>query len=273
MRGRRLRLRFSDVIALLALFIALGGGAYAAVGNPFIGSGGKIQGCVSTSGGLSVVKAGRRCAKHTTALAFNQRGPRGAAGPKGAAGSPGTAGTAGAAGHNGAVGATGPTGANGATAGYSASIGLGGTGASGTTGLTSVDFTGATGAAKPIVTESLPAGNYVVNGKVDVTMTDTGTGGTALIHCGMTDSPVTGSVIVGDTSDLTGVLDYPLTTVSGTKYISVGTIPLTLATNTGGLASTVEIDCGVLNAGAGAGTLDIAAANASITAVQTSHNN
>jgi hypothetical protein len=254
MRGKRFRQRFSDLIALLALFVALGGGAYAAVGNPFVGTGGKIQGCVTKGGVLDVAKVGTRCGNHTTGLAFNAQGSRGAQGPAGAAGTPG---------RNGAAGATGATGA---IVGYSASVGLG------STGTTGVDFSGATTTAQTILTEQLPAGNYVINGKVDVAMSDTGTGGRAFVHCALTDSPSSGTGVVGDTSDLSGVLDYPLTVGSSTTYLSVGTIPLTLATNTGGVASTATIACGVLNGAKGAGTLDIAAANASITAVQTSHN-
>jgi hypothetical protein len=62
---------FANVVAVIALFVALGGGAYAAAGNPFVGTGGTIQGCVR-NGALDVVKAGNRCPKGTTALPFNQ---------------------------------------------------------------------------------------------------------------------------------------------------------------------------------------------------------
>lgn len=57
-----------NVLALIALFVALGGAAVAAGVNPFVSRSGTIQACVSRS---TVTKAGRRCARHATALPFS----------------------------------------------------------------------------------------------------------------------------------------------------------------------------------------------------------
>jgi hypothetical protein len=91
-----------NAIALVALFVALGGGAYAATGGGgFLSRTGTIKGCVaSKSGTLRVLRPGRRCPRHTTALRFDAAGRPGAAGATG---------NTGAAGAPGAPGAPGPT--------------------------------------------------------------------------------------------------------------------------------------------------------------------
>jgi hypothetical protein len=91
-----------NAIALIALFVALGGGAYAATGGGgLLSPAGTINGCVASKGGaLRVLKPGKRCPRHTTALRFNVAGRPGAAGPTG---------NTGAAGAPGAPGAPGPT--------------------------------------------------------------------------------------------------------------------------------------------------------------------
>jgi hypothetical protein len=81
-------------MASIAVFVALCGGAYAAVGNPFVAGNGAIQGCVK-NGVLYVVKAGRRCPKHTRSLLFSQKGPQGTRGPQGSQGQQGIQGNPG----------------------------------------------------------------------------------------------------------------------------------------------------------------------------------
>ncbi len=78
-------------IALAALFIALGGGAYAATGGgKFLSPTGAINGCVASKGGaLTVLKQGKRCPRHTKALSFNAAGSPGNAGAAGKTGAPG----------------------------------------------------------------------------------------------------------------------------------------------------------------------------------------
>jgi hypothetical protein len=86
------RFTLANALAGVAVFIALGGGAYAASGSSLIGAGGTINGCVAKHGGtLKVAKPGRKCPKGTSKLAFNTAGTigeTGATGPTGAAGAP-----------------------------------------------------------------------------------------------------------------------------------------------------------------------------------------
>jgi hypothetical protein len=100
-----------NAVALLALFVALGGGAYAATNNSFVASNGVIHGCVSKKGGLlEVVKPGRNCPKGTVSLPFAATGPSGQVGPQGPPGPQGLQGVAGQSGTPGAAGAPGAPG-------------------------------------------------------------------------------------------------------------------------------------------------------------------
>jgi hypothetical protein len=106
------------IVALIALFVALGGVAVGA-GSPFGGTSSdkQIRGCVSKSGALTIPKGNRRCARGQTEITWNKRGPRGLQGEqglKGDAGAPGTPGTPGTPGERGFAGPTGPAGADGA---------------------------------------------------------------------------------------------------------------------------------------------------------------
>jgi hypothetical protein len=104
LRWIRARLSYANVVASIALVIALGGSAYAATGGPFVGSNGAVNGCVPKSGGtFKVLKPFKKCPKHTVALSFNVNGQAGAAGKNGATG---PTGSAGAPGSTGAVGPT-----------------------------------------------------------------------------------------------------------------------------------------------------------------------
>jgi hypothetical protein len=95
---RRPRSAYANVVSSLALFVALGGGAFAATGG-FVGSNGAVRACVGNRGALTVVKAGRKCPKGTTSLTLSATGRPGANG---------TNGTNGARGANGAQGPAGP---------------------------------------------------------------------------------------------------------------------------------------------------------------------
>lgn len=98
----RSRLTYANVMSSIAVFAALGGGAYAATGA-LTPSSSTIKGCVGKRNGTLHVTHGRKCPKGSSALLFNQKGPQGAAGAAGAAG------TAGPAGPQGPPGATGIT--------------------------------------------------------------------------------------------------------------------------------------------------------------------
>jgi hypothetical protein len=79
-------------VALAALFFALGGTAYAALGG-IPDSHGVIHACFKTkTGALRVMPAGAKCGKRERALSWNQQGQTGKAGPRGAPGLPGPSG-------------------------------------------------------------------------------------------------------------------------------------------------------------------------------------
>jgi hypothetical protein len=69
------------VVALIALFVAIGGVSYAA-GGGFVSASGTIQGCVK-QGYLLVAKAGHNCPHGSKYLPFNQAGRPGAPGQDG----------------------------------------------------------------------------------------------------------------------------------------------------------------------------------------------
>ncbi len=97
---------YANVMSSIAVFVALGGGAYAATGG-LVSSSGAIKGCVSKRGGaLRVVKPSKKCPKGTSTLAFSQKGPQGLQGSTGATGATGAAGAAGARGLEGISGQT-----------------------------------------------------------------------------------------------------------------------------------------------------------------------
>lgn len=75
-----------NAVGLTALFVALGGGAYAA-SSSLVGPGGVIGGCVPKHGGaLIVLRPGKSCPRGTVALSFNQKGQPGRNGVTGPAG-------------------------------------------------------------------------------------------------------------------------------------------------------------------------------------------
>jgi hypothetical protein len=101
------RLTYANVVATGALFVALGGGAYALSGVP--DRSGVFHGCVATSGALRVVAKSSSCRKTKTvtrgrrrvripgesAIAWNQQGRQGLQGIQGTPGKDGTQGPAG----------------------------------------------------------------------------------------------------------------------------------------------------------------------------------
>jgi hypothetical protein len=96
----RPRLTYANLVATLALFIALGGGAYAATELPAHSVGTREL----KNGAVTPTKLSR------TAKALLKRGLRGATGARGAPGATGPTGAVGAAGATGATGAAGATG-------------------------------------------------------------------------------------------------------------------------------------------------------------------
>ena len=79
MRKASVGLEFArhNAVAFVALFIALGGGAYAAT-NSFVSSNGVIHGCVPKQGGdLVILKPGKSCGSGTRPLTFDASGQPG----------------------------------------------------------------------------------------------------------------------------------------------------------------------------------------------------
>lgn len=87
----RPRLSFANTTSVLALVVALGGGAYAVTSHsPGRADAKVLRGCVDRhSGELRIVKAGHRCGKGESAVKWNKLGPVGATGPAGAPGAAG----------------------------------------------------------------------------------------------------------------------------------------------------------------------------------------
>jgi Chaperone of endosialidase len=77
----------SVLVSVVAAFLGLGSGAYAA--TSFVGAGGTVRGCVSKKGQLTLVKRGKKCGRGVTAISWNQKGPAGQAGAQGSKGDPG----------------------------------------------------------------------------------------------------------------------------------------------------------------------------------------
>ena len=101
----RNRFTFANIVAGIALFVALGGGAYAAT-TSFVGPHGYINTCVPPAGGgVNVWKPGHGCSGGRVGLAFPANA---AAGAKGATGSTGPTGLTGLTGATGATGAPNP---------------------------------------------------------------------------------------------------------------------------------------------------------------------
>lgn len=130
------------MLATTAIFLAMGGGAFAIGAIP--AANGVAYGCYDKkNGSLRVVKKGKRCKKQERKLAWNvkaRQGPKGDPGAPGSSGAPGPPGTPGAAGPvgspgpAGASGPTGPVGPAGATGSAGPSGPAGATGAQGATG-------------------------------------------------------------------------------------------------------------------------------------------
>jgi hypothetical protein len=131
------RLTFSNVVAVIALFIALGGASYAAIKIPknSVGTKQLKKNAVNSS----------KVKNHSLLAKDFKKGqiPKGATGPKGPVGATGAAGLKGATGPAGLPGATGAAGLPGATGPTGADGIPGVTGAEGPTGPAGSDATGA----------------------------------------------------------------------------------------------------------------------------------
>jgi len=101
-RGLRIasRLTYANVVATLALFAAVGGGAYAGIIKNPIGSDGDIDACFHKRSGDLDIRRGNSCGEGEKRVAWNQTGPLG---PQGAQGPQGEEGEQGQRGPDGSI--------------------------------------------------------------------------------------------------------------------------------------------------------------------------
>lgn len=111
---------YANVMSSLAVFAALGGGAYAAT-SP-IAKDGTITACVNKAGLVRVIASRNKCVQGEQKVTWNQKGQTGATGAQGATGAAGPQGPQGPQGPEGARGATGETGAAGAAGGTKVTV-------------------------------------------------------------------------------------------------------------------------------------------------------
>ncbi len=208
-----------------------------------------LYACVKKGGTVKVYTKAPKCKKHETKISWNSVGP---AGKNGTSGSNGTNGT---------------NGSNGAVAGYSAVQSKG------------VAFTKleSTQSNTLVLSKSLPAGSYIVNGSVVVTASQAGKngeGGDAVTtyvdtSCTMTDTPASGSA-VSNTAYWSGLTNIPVFIIAiGNSSLS---FDMAITTTT---SSTATITCtNILNDGSNTSpsVFGEEASGAVITAVQTSSN-
>jgi hypothetical protein len=223
----RPHMTFGNVVALTALFVALGGGAYAAVGNPFVSARGAIQGCVKR-GALDVVKAGKRCPKGTTALAFSRTGPQGRTGATGAQGAAGTSAAYFAYGGNSNVVLSSPV-------------------------ATTVSVLSKSG---------VPAGTYAITAKVNLTAVDAHPGATSQVNCQLVDVPASGAT-VGDSDFWTSATSALI----GGSFEDQTTLPLAFDLTTT-KTSTITLQCNDVENNNATASFTLTASNAEISAVQ-----
>jgi hypothetical protein len=191
----------SIVFAGVALFVVLGGSAVAATG--LIHAGDIAPGAVTGTAIRSGAVEPKDLSMGTRALLAGAQGVNGAKGDTGATGNAGGNGTEGAEGTSGVNGANGPNGANGANGpnGANGTNGIDGTdGAKGTNGTNGTN--GANGTITPlsakqgltalptaappttVVELTVPAGNYVVLAKTNLSHTGAGDSVECLLKAG-----------------------------------------------------------------------------------------
>jgi hypothetical protein len=214
----RKHLSVANLVAGTALFVALSGGAYAATIAGFVGGTGRIQGCVKANGTLIVVKTGKKCAKHTTSLAFNAKGTAGARGANGAGGAPGAKGASGA---TGAQGVTGPAGSAGAANGFSTQD-----------SPTALIVVLGAGIGTPVASVALPAGNFVV--QADVQVENTGTNN--LVSCVLAGGGLSNSGVLDAGSTAGGVQAGYIALGGGATFASAGSV-VVICTAGGGITT------------------------------------
>jgi len=220
-----------------------------------------LYACAKKNGTAHVFTKKPKCKKGESKLSWNSEGPAGKNGANGASGTNGTNGS------NGTNGTNGTDGTDGAVAGYSVVQSKG----------VSFTETESTKSNTTVVSRSLPAGNYILNGSVLVTAAQSGKnekGESPLTTyvdatCTLTDTPTSGSS-VSDTAFWSGLTNIPVI------FIAIGndTLPFDMAVSTT-TTSTVAITCSNdLNDGddTSPNVFSEEASAGTVVAVETSHN-
>jgi hypothetical protein len=145
-RTLRAHLSYANVMSTIAVFVVLGGGAYAATKLP------------KNSVGTKQIKNGA-VTKKKLAKGVSTAGPKGDTGAQGVKGDKGDKGDAGAKGADGANGTNGTNGQDGQT------------GPRGPSDLFTFSSDGPISATQPVAAYALNAGKYLVTGKADLTNT------------------------------------------------------------------------------------------------------
>lgn len=172
-----------------------------------------LYACVKKSGTARVFTKKPKCKKGESKISWNAEGPAGKNGANGASGTNGTNGTSGTNGTNGAV------------AGYVVVQ-------SGEVSFTQLESKESNAL---VMSKSLPAGSYIVNGNVEVIAAQVGTneeGGGPLttfvqMSCTLKDTPTSGSS-VSYTNSWSGVTSNPIIFFAA----GLGSVPLDLAVTT-----------------------------------------
>jgi hypothetical protein len=201
-----------------------------------------IYACVNKrTGAARVFYKEPKCKKGQLRLAWNTQGPAGKNGANGKNGSTGKTGATGKNGNNGV------NGTNGAVAGYS------------TSKTASVAFTGQQ--AVPILSKTVPAGNYIVFAKTVLSASST----TAVRAVGVCELLVGGASPAADTSGW----DTGLAEVVAGSFIGEATLSLQAAVSVSA-ATTLSLVCSDDSPSKTEPTL--AAASSQLAAIQTSQN-
>ncbi len=243
-----------------AVLAAIGGLLLAAFAAAPQAEASTIYACVKKPSGTARIVTGKvKCKKGESKLSWNTEGIMGKNGANGTNGTNGAAGANGATGANGTNGTNGTDGTNGAVGGFSVTH----------TGTEGVNFTtGSEGSPTTIVSRTLPAGNYIVNAKVELLLADSKTGGFASVNCKLLDAPSGGGAAASDSSTWATLINFPFIFFD----LAQNTLPFSLAVNSASHSSTISVACYMPIKEANGGTLTGEANNAVITAVQTTTN-
>jgi hypothetical protein len=199
-----------------------------------------ISACYKRSSGVvRILRGVQRCRRHEVRISWNTQGP---------AGKNGVAGRNGASGKNGTNGTNGKNGANGAAAGYFA------------TQAGSLNITAAPG---HVLTKALPAGDYLVSAKVEVTATAKAAGAVQA-ECKLVLATGTGESVIDSSGWAASLISF-----AEPEFLAAAAVPLDGAVNLT-TAGSVVVVCETLHGEAKEEVVSTSAGQ--LVAVQTASN-